>query len=307
MSPAAGSGQGKRKELGRIPITISIVGVQKAATSTIHTMLTKHRRIAPTFANDPAYVDRKWHFAGKELHFFDDEDRDWPAPDFSHYYGTKVVGQQRIAGDATPSYILWPGALERMRRYNPDMQLIASFRDPIERAFSQWSMGRRQRNAYPEFSQAIEEFDDESMLDRVPPRAGRWTVHRRSMVIRGLYGAQLERGLVHFDRSQWLMLNFSEWVEDYTAALDELTDFLGIHRFRSYPALRHNPTPERHVGTPPSEADITRLVTRYTDDLALFEKLSGFDVSAWPTRRIATGQMTPAALADKFARKFVND
>lgn len=293
--------------LGRIPITASIVGVQKAATSTMHTMLTRHRLVAPTFANDPARADRRWHFAGKELHFFDDEERDWSAPDYSHYYGTKVAEQQEIALDATPSYILWPGALERMRAFNPDMLLVASFRDPIERAFSQWSMGRKQKNAYPEFSDAIELYDDESMLDRVPPGSGRWSVHRRSMVIRGLYGAQLERGLAHFDRSQWLMLNFSAWVRDYTGALDQLTDFLGIHRFRKYPPLRLNPTPEAHVGTPPSEADVARLVERYTPDLALFERLSGFDVSAWPTRRIAAGELSAAELAARFAAKFVTD
>ncbi len=295
------------EEIGRIPITASIVGVQKAATSTMHTMLTRHRLVAPTFQNDPARAGRKWHFAGKELHFFDDEERDWSAPDYAHYYGSKTQEQQEIALDATPSYILWPGALERMRAFNPEMRLVASFRDPIERAFSQWSMGRKQKNAYPEFSRAIEEYDDESMLDRVPPGAGKWTVHRKSMVIRGLYGAQLERGLAQFDREHWLFLNFSEWVRDYTGALDQLTDFLGIHRFRQYPPLRLNPTPEAHEGTPPSEADIEKLVARYTDDLALFERLSGFDVSSWPTRRIAVGDLTAAEQADKFARKFVSD
>ena len=127
------------------------------------------------------------------------------------------------------------------------------------------------------------------------------------MVIRGLYGAQLERGLAQFPREQWLFLNFSEWVRDYTGALDQLTDFLGIHRFRQYPPLRLNPTPEAHEGTPPSEADIEKLVARYSDDLALFERLSGFDVSSWPTRRIAVGELSAAEQADKFARKFVSD
>ncbi|GAA2134060.1 sulfotransferase [Nocardioides bigeumensis] len=297
--------QERARELGRIPITASIVGVQKAATSTMHAMLVRHRLVAPTFQNDPARQERNWHFANKELHFFDDEERDWSAPDYSHYYGSRMQEQQTIAVDATPSYVMWPGALARMRAYNPDMLLVASFRDPIERAFSQWSMGRGQRNPYPEFRDAIEQFDDESMLDHVPPGAGRWSVHRRSMVIRGLYGAQLVRGLAQFPREQWLMLNFSEWVRDYTAALDAITDHLGLHRFRRYPPLGHNPTPEEHTGVPPTADDIERLVARYADDLTLFEQLSGLDVSSWPTRRIATGSMPAEELADKFARRFV--
>jgi len=192
-----------------------------------------------------------------------------------------------------------------MHRYDPDLRLVASFRDPIERAFSQWSMERERKNRYPEFSEAIELYDDESMLDRVPPGAGRWTVHRRSMVIRGLYGAQLERGLAQFDRSQWQLVDFAELVRDYTAALDRLTDFLELHRYRKYPALPTNPTPQKQVGTPPSADDIRRLVDRYNCDLALFEDLSGLDVSAWTTRRIEVGELSAAELADTFARKFV--
>jgi hypothetical protein len=297
--------QARPAELGRLPITFSIVGVQKGATSTLHNLLMRHRQVAPTFQNDPVRAHRRWHFGGKELHFFDDEERDWEHPDYTHYYGTRTAESQTIAGDATPSYIMWPGALERMRRYRRGMLLVASFRDPIERAFSQWSMGRKQKNPYPEFRDAIEEYDDESMLDRVPPGAGRWSVHRRSMVIRGLYGRQLERGFDLFPPEQWALFNFTELVGDYTAALDRLTDHLGLHRYRRYPVLPHNPTPESHEGGPPTADDISRLVERYADDLALFERLSGLDVSTWPTRRIATGEMAAADLASRFARKFV--
>lgn len=294
-------------ESGRLPITFSIVGVQKGATSTLHNLLMRHRQVAPTFQNDPARVARKWHFGGKELHFFDDEERDWTRPDYSHYYGTRTAAHQRIAGDATPSYIMWPQALQRMRAFDPAMLLVASFRDPIERAFSQWSMGRMQRNPYPEFADAITAYDDESMLEQVPAGSGRWSVHRRSMVVRGLYGRQLERGFSLFPPEQWALFGFTELVGDYTAALDRLTDHLGLHRYRRYPVLPHNPTPQSHVGAVPTPDDISRLVERYAEDLALFERLSGLDVSSWPTRRIANGEMVAAELAERFARKFGTD
>src|SRR5215203_4509645 len=129
-----------------LPVSFAIVGVQKAATSTLHTMLVRHRHIARGDA--------------KELHFFDDERLDWSAPDYRRYAVRRTHPGQRIAGDATPSYIWWPGALGRMHRYNPDMRLIASFRDPIERAFSQWSMERHRQPSYPGFSESIQMFGD---------------------------------------------------------------------------------------------------------------------------------------------------
>ena len=105
-----------------------------------------------------------------------------------------------------------------MRAYNPEMRLVASFRDPIERAFSQWSMGRKQKNVYPEFSEAIELYDDESMLDRVPPGSGRWIgappQHGDPGPLRR--SARARAGAV--PAREWLMLNFAEWVRDSPGA-----------------------------------------------------------------------------------------
>jgi hypothetical protein len=46
-----------------------------------------------------------------------------------------------------------------------------------------------------------------------------------------------------------------------------------------------------------------RLTDIYADDLELFASLSGFDVSDWPTARIAAGTLDPADLAAELARK----
>lgn len=225
-----------------IPITFAIVGVQKAATSTMHTMLTKHRLVAAIHENR-LHPGRMKAFGRKELHFFDDEARDWDRPDYSLYHAVRTKRPQRIAGDATPIYLFWPRALERMHAFNPDMRLVASFRDPIERAVSQWAMESKRRRPYPGFSECIETMDDESLIHQIPAQAHGWWVHRHSLVPRGLYGVQLRRGLEIYDRSQWLLLSFRDFINDYTAVLDRLTDHLGIHRFRNYPKLRENPTP----------------------------------------------------------------
>ena len=40
-----------------------------------------------------------------------------------------------------------------------------------------------------------------------------------------------------------------------------------------------------------------------SNDLALFEELSGIDTSAWPTRLVLDGDLDPGELAARFARK----
>src|SRR3954451_24922202 len=124
-----------------VPIGFAIVGVQKAATSTLYRMLVRHPRVV----------------AGpeKELRFFL-EDRDWSDPDYSSYCRPRRPATADLAGDATPAYLFWPRALERMRAYRADMRLLATFRDPVERAFSQWAMERARHADYPDLPEAMQ-------------------------------------------------------------------------------------------------------------------------------------------------------
>ena len=276
-----------------LPITFSIVGVQKAATSTLHHSIIQHRLVAR--------ADRK------ELHFFDNEGHDWDSGQVPAYGAVRRRPWQRVAGDSSPTYIFWPQALPRMRAYNPEMRLIASFRDPIERAFSHWSMGSA-RNAddpdFPDFPAAVERYADLPLPERIPERRVGTPVRQLTMFARGRYGEQLRRGLEVFDRDQWLLLTFEQVVGDHRATLDLVTDHLGIHRYRKYPELqRANASSPRLRGRPPSAADLRRLADLYADDLAVFTRLSGLDTSRWATSRILAGELDPAELAERLGRK----
>lgn len=291
--------------IGTIPVNFVIVGVQKAATTTMHTMLDKHPAVAPNLKVDPHKAERKWKFAGKELHVLDDESRAWDPPDWTYYVATQTAPEQTLAVDATPSYLFWPHALERLHAYDPAIRLVASFRDPIERTFSQWRMERvRKRRPYPEFAEAIRTYNDRALFHGIPEGGNRWDVHRRSLVIRGLYAEQLERAFALFPREQWLMVTFEGFIRDHATVLDQLCDHAGIARFDRHPALVSQRTARNHEGTPPTVADIEYLADYYADDLARFPALSGVDVSAWPTARILAGTLDPAELAASFATRF---
>lgn len=259
-----------------VPISFAIVGVQKAGTTSLYLMLTKHRQIV----------------AGpqKELRFFI-EPHDWEHPDYSTYR-RPVKGRGTIAGDATPGYLFYPGAIERMHRYDPDLKLMASFRDPIERAFSQWAMERERHVDYPDLPETIDRYGADPLPEPVPADRSPSPLLQRSPFARGLYGAQLERGLALFPAEQWLLFEFREITGDHERSLDRATDHLGIERFETYPGLDHRmATPTTNDGTAPSVAAIEGLVQHYADDLALFERLSGIDTSRWSTRRVIDGTL----------------
>jgi hypothetical protein len=277
-------------ETGRIPISFALVGVQKAATSTIAFYLLRHRHVA--------------RGQRKERHFFDKDFLDWAHPDYSQYHSPRRTARQLVAGDYTPAYLFWPQALQRMHRYNPDMKLIASFRDPVERAFSQWQMDYARHEGFPQFAQAILDDTFETVPDRVPEGWQPGELRRRALVTRGLYGAQLERAFDTYpDRSRWLLLDFVDVVTDRDALLDTLTDFLEIGRFVDPPAPQAKNASPVVEAQPPTTDDVLRLVERFAPDLPLFEKLSGIDTARWATSRILAGTLDPAELAEKLGRK----
>lgn len=286
--PSAGQAE---DQVALRPISFCIAGSQKSGTSTLSNLLDKHRQIqrAPR----------------KEMHYFDDEDRDWSTGDFSDYAVPAKRDRHQIVGDATPLYLWWPQALERMHAYNPQMRLIATFRDPIERLFSQWVMVvNRWPDVAPDWPEFITRFAPTQLEDRIPEGAHVGAYRMNSGVVRGFYGAQLERGFDLFGPEQFRLVEFRAFLADYQTALDGITAFLGVHSFRKYPDLPHamagKPTA---VGTAPTGDDIAGLAETYRADFALFKKLSGLDVSQWPLQRILEGDLAPADLASKYAQK----
>jgi len=271
--------------------TFCIPGIQKSATSTLSALLNQHDHVqrAPT----------------KEMHYFDKEDKDWAQGDFSDFAVHPRGRRPKIVGDATPSYLWWPRALERIHAYDPGMKMIAIFRDPIERLFSQWVMtvDRWPEQAY-DWPRFLTSLAPDGLEDRIPEGVNVHTYRMQSGVVRGYYGAQLERGLSMFGKDQFHVMEFRAFLGDYTTALDRVTDFLEIPRFETYPPLPHRmPGKGTAVGTAPTGEDIEHLVARYREDFEKFKVLSGLDVSQWPLERLVDGTLDPEELAGKFAAK----
>lgn len=285
-----------------LPVSIILGGVQKGASGTLHALLVRHRHVA--------------RHGVKERHFFDDDSLDWSAPDYSTYGTVPREDQQELARraiDSTPSYFFWPGAMERIAAYDahlaatggPQVQLVLCFRDPIERAFSQWTMLTDKLDSargYPGFGELIRMRTPG--VHEVSPGWSKRDARQYSVVSRGLYGAQLRRALEHLPRERMLLMRFDDVVVDPGGALDTMTDFLGLHRFgRDIDPRPRNSHQRRLDAAPPTGEDLRLLADTYADDLHVFTRVSGLDTSGWATSRILADELDPADLADRLARK----
>ena len=251
-------------------VEIVIGGVQKAGTTSLFRYLQAHPDLLPPLR-------------AKELHFFDDEALDWSEPNYELFHAAfGDAGANRKAYEATPIYLFWPPSLQRIRAYNPGMKLIFLFRDPIERAWSNWKMEiNRQRETLP-FHVAIrggrKRLQDCGPLDRP------WRLF--SYVERGLYLDQVNNALRLFPRDQLLFLRSNDLKNDHGNTLRTVAQFLGIDEFPALAARFDHRTPP--VDYRLTAIDIEFLRAIFYQDVLVFSRLTGLGVSDWPTINPAT-------------------
>jgi len=211
----------------------------------------------------------------KELHFFDeDEAFAKGAPPYAEYEAQFPADRpaELPRGEATPSYIWWPGSMERIAAYNPAMKLIISLRCPMQRAWSHWRMSHRRRHDTLSFVDAIQAEPDRMMTTSPSKRRA------LSYVTRGMYAAQIRKAQALFPVEQLLFLKSEAVRAAPGPALAEICRFLGVapHGFDT--------SEEWHVGPdlgPMPEEARSLLQSLYAPEVREVETLLGWDCRDW--------------------------
>lgn len=95
------------------------IGAQKAGTTWLHSMLSQHPQLYLPEAKELHYWDKQYPHAPVQAYL-----------DFFHRVGY-------LEGEITPSYALLPiSTIQVIYQHLPDLKLIYSLRNPIERAWS---------------------------------------------------------------------------------------------------------------------------------------------------------------------------
>jgi hypothetical protein len=252
------SGDGKR-------VGFLVAGAQKAGTTALFDYLTEIPALEMA--------------ADKEAHFFDDEeDVNWSAPDYGPYHA-RFADPARLWGEATPIYLYWPNALERIRAYNPAMKLILLFRDPVERAWSHWKMEYARGKETEPFGWCIR--DGRARMAGGTPYPGFHRVY--SYVERGYYGRQLARALALFPREQLLLLGSDDLLRDPTGTIGTICAFLGVDP-PAGPIAPKISRPAADIDYPAtlSDSDVIFLQRQFADEVARLHALAA--------KRLLTGK-----------------
>ena len=175
-----------------------VIGAMKAGTTTLHRYLSQFDEIGMSRIKETDYF-----IAGKSRALGE------------AWYRRQFDLSRPLLGEASPNYTkhdIFPGVPERIAAAARDARFIFIARDPVARFASHyrhsWGFG----------------------LMRVAPDALLDSDNGRHMIECSRYGAQIERYLAHFDRSQFLFLDFDELRDAPQRLCDRVADFLGIGR-----------------------------------------------------------------------------
>lgn len=195
-----------------------IVGAMKAGTSTLAWYLNKHPEV---------YMPGRLH----EVHFFNNDENyqkglDWYEDQFAEH------GDQPAVGEKTPAYCYLPRAAERIAETLPDVKLLWIFRDPVDRAYSNYWHAIRLGVEHRSFREALE-------LEKQEESDSIWHRYRD----RSVYADQVERFLRLFPRENMHFVVLEELEEDPRGSLEELYSFVGVDSTPPFPEPEHkNPS-----------------------------------------------------------------
>jgi hypothetical protein len=170
------------------------LGAQKAGTSWIYACLYEHPSIC---------------IPQKELHYFSRQ-RNW-SRGREWYEGVfDSCGSAAVKGEFSTSYLFDPLSAERIHALYPGARLLASLRNPVDRAFSNYVNDIKAGVVAPSstFDAAIERHPE--YLDQ------------------GQYCVQLDRYLRRFDRRQMLILIYEDIDRGAGTFLRSIYRFLGV-------------------------------------------------------------------------------
>lgn len=235
-------------------VNFLIIGAQKAGTTALASQLKTQPDVLFASRKEVFYFT-KWKFFGRQAQVEQAErwyhqHFDWanPAP---------------LVGEATPMYLSQPWAPQRVKRYNPQMKLVAILRHPLHRAVSAWNMFRAKGQTRLSFPVWLAD----------TPRA--LESSRYAEWIRAWNDAfppdDQHPGV--------LWLKYEDLRDDPGATLKRVHAYLGL------PAPATAEIPKRNVHPYPKKQDDDfdrqEMLALFLDDIAEVEALLGWDCTDW--------------------------
>ena len=199
----------------RMPDFIGI-GAGQSGSSWMFKMLNCHPEV---------FVARK-----KETHYFSVKFDEWS---LAYYSSLFEEGGDRVCGEITPRYsLLVPERIEFIRKIMPDVRLLLTVRNPIDRA---WSAARRVMFRYAEQQGiSIDQVADSEFYEFFEKESQYRTIERRTAgdfvpgLLQGHYSRAIDNWTRVFPEEQLLVCFFDDIASDPEGFMRRVFQHIGV-------------------------------------------------------------------------------
>lgn len=202
-----------RRYQARVLPDFLLVGTQRGGTTALFSYLASHPLIERPLRKEIHYFDRfyplgpAWYRAHFPLH---EEGREW------------------ITGEATADYLFVENAPLRAHRMVPSAKIIVVLRNPVDRAYSAWTLMTRQGRENRSFEDAVR-----SELSGRPRSQAPVPLMRvpKAYLARGNYPVQLKRWTERYGSEGLLVLMSDHLLDAPLATYRRVLEFLDLPMF----------------------------------------------------------------------------
>lgn len=200
-----------------------VIGAPKAGSTALHDALATHPQLYASPAKEPKYFltdgtppDRADHRGPGDAHSA--REWEWRLDRYERLFWAAPSDALRF--ESTPFYLWQRASHARIAEAIPDAKLIAVIRDPVDRAFSNWT------HLWADGLEPEADFLRACRLEAGRIAAG-WAPFWRYLDL-GRYGMQFEHLFRYFDPARVRVIRYRQLIDSPRETLDELCAFLGV-------------------------------------------------------------------------------
>ena len=196
-----------------------IAGTVRSGTTSLYYNICEHPSVLSADYDEIGYFDSNYHLG---INWYRSM-----FPTHKHMNEVKEKTGNSITGEDTPFYFWKKEAAERILKDLPNTKIIMIFRNPVDRAYSNYNLGVRYKTEELSFDNAIDKeiefLDEHSFRETVDSR--------RSYVSKGIYENQIRLWFNVFPRKQIHILSTEDMSNNPREELKEIFRFLDIDEY----------------------------------------------------------------------------
>ena len=198
-----------------------IIGTARSGSTSLYYNICQHPCVLSAAYDELGFFDSNFHLG-----------LNWYRSLFPTLFSKWVVKQKKqfaITGEDTPFYIWNPLVAKRILKIIPNIKLIVLFRNPVDRAYSNYHLGVRAGSEKLSFEDAIQmELKKlDKINDEIEQDVDKYTTPR-SYIAKGFYADQLKVWLELFSSEQLMIVSTEDLESNPQKTLDRIYNFLKI-------------------------------------------------------------------------------